>query len=114
MCLIPALRPSDLGRRAEVEAVDPHGLRADLNVGHCCDPLLVPYPAEMWQQELFIRCDRPAGEDRVSKISVGVPVHARGRSEEHTSELQSLAYLVCRLLLEKKKKKNTKNCLSLM
>src|SRR2546425_9952035 len=42
-----------------------------------------------------------------------VPVHgARGleparleaRSEEHTSELQSLAYLVCRLLLEKKKR----------
>src|SRR2546425_6317925 len=32
-------------------------------------------------------------------VSVG------GRSEEHTSELQSLAYLVCRLLLEKKKKK---------
>src|SRR2546425_4899883 len=29
------------------------------------------------------------------------------RSEEHTSELQSLAYLVCRLLLEKKKKKYT-------
>src|SRR5205823_14917026 len=28
---------------------------------------------------------------------------APGRSEEHTSELQSLAYLVCRLLLEKKK-----------
>src|SRR5205823_13149788 len=29
---------------------------------------------------------------------------AARRSEEHTSELQSLAYLVCRLLLEKKKK----------
>src|SRR2546425_1124694 len=29
------------------------------------------------------------------------------RSEEHTSELQSLAYLVCRLLLEKKKKKRS-------
>src|SRR3712207_7864185 len=28
----------------------------------------------------------------------------RGRSEEHTSELQSRQYLVCRLLLEKKKK----------
>src|SRR2546425_3040982 len=28
----------------------------------------------------------------------------QNRSEEHTSELQSLAYLVCRLLLEKKKK----------
>src|SRR2546425_1493941 len=31
-----------------------------------------------------------------------------GRSEEHTSELQSLAYLVCRLLLEKKKLKKKK------
>src|SRR2546425_6101554 len=31
----------------------------------------------------------------------------RARSEEHTSELQSLAYLVCRLLLEKKKTKLT-------
>src|SRR2546425_8686069 len=32
---------------------------------------------------------------------------AAARSEEHTSELQSLAYLVCRLLLEKKKKSKT-------
>src|SRR2546425_6670580 len=31
-------------------------------------------------------------------------LHRLVRSEEHTSELQSLAYLVCRLLLEKKKK----------
>src|SRR5258705_6903497 len=30
---------------------------------------------------------------------------AQGRSEEHTSELQSLRHLVCRLLLEKKKKR---------
>src|SRR5438046_1727810 len=36
-------------------------------------------------------------------------VLALGRSEEHTSELQSLTNLVCRLLLEKKKKKNTTN-----
>src|SRR2546425_2985599 len=34
----------------------------------------------------------------------GLIALTRGRSEEHTSELQSLAYLVCRLLLEKKKK----------
>src|SRR3712207_7689536 len=34
---------------------------------------------------------------------------APGRSEEHTSELQSRQYLVCRLLLEKKKKKR-ENC----
>src|SRR2546425_6951532 len=32
-----------------------------------------------------------------------VGIHDQERSEEHTSELQSLAYLVCRLLLEKKK-----------
>src|SRR5687767_15630894 len=32
-------------------------------------------------------------------------INLKLRSEEHTSELQSLAYLVCRLLLEKKKKK---------
>src|SRR2546425_8878542 len=35
------------------------------------------------------------------------------RSEEHTSELQSLAYLVCRLLLEKKKMKRIILCLSI-
>src|SRR3712207_8707981 len=33
----------------------------------------------------------------------GAPGDHRGRSEEHTSELQSRQYLVCRLLLEKKK-----------
>src|SRR2546427_6429667 len=32
----------------------------------------------------------------------------RGRSEEHTSELQSQSNLVCRLLLEKKKKENSR------
>src|SRR5690348_17785121 len=36
------------------------------------------------------------------------PARARGRSEEHTSELQSPVHLVCRLLLEKKKKKTRK------
>src|SRR2546427_8379706 len=34
-------------------------------------------------------------------------LQAVGRSEEHTSELQSQSNLVCRLLLEKKKKKHT-------
>src|SRR2546425_1399762 len=36
-------------------------------------------------------------------VPVRVAPHRQNRSEEHTSELQSLAYLVCRLLLEKKK-----------
>src|SRR2546425_7602257 len=39
--------------------------------------------------------------------------HTYDRSEEHTSELQSLAYLVCRLLLEKKKKIKQQNLLVL-
>src|SRR2546425_2535601 len=41
------------------------------------------------------------------------PLALYGRSEEHTSELQSLAYLVCRLLLEKKKKKKKNNSMLL-
>src|SRR2546425_8040891 len=40
--------------------------------------------------------------DQEAMVQRFVPGRA-GRSEEHTSELQSLAYLVCRLLLEKKK-----------
>src|SRR5229473_8636577 len=41
--------------------------------------------------------------DRSAGGSPACPSPWRWRSEEHTSELQSLAYLVCRLLLEKKK-----------
>src|SRR2546425_5159740 len=37
-------------------------------------------------------------------LLVAAAIVRDARSEEHTSELQSLAYLVCRLLLEKKKK----------
>src|SRR2546425_2412749 len=68
------------------------------------------------------RCGQAGGPDRRSvggrdggaasaaavraALGVGEPWDRRSpavRSEEHTSELQSLAYLVCRLLLEKKK-----------
>src|SRR3712207_7451035 len=44
-----------------------------------------------------------AAVHRVGDI-VAEKLHAINRSEEHTSELQSRQYLVCRLLLEKKKK----------
>src|SRR2546429_6496092 len=57
------------------------------------------------------------GYDPQNVMSVGIPVHQNAhvswedrvdyRSEEHTSELQSRLHLVCRLLLEKKKKKHT-------
>src|SRR5687767_13877401 len=46
----------------------------------------------------------PVGSVRRDVGDEGAPVGAELRSEEHTSELQSLAYLVCRLLLEKKNK----------
>src|SRR5438046_8634643 len=45
------------------------------------------------------------GKDAKPQIFV---LRMNGRSEEHTSELQSLTNLVCRLLLEKKKKKKQK------
>src|SRR2546423_4787045 len=51
-------------------------------------------PEEDWFPALMVVCALTA-----------IPVRQQSvRSEEHTSELQSLAYLVCRLLLEKKKK----------
>src|SRR5205823_8177549 len=52
---------------------------------------------ERWKPSAMrtaISCSRNATENAIT-----------ARSEEHTSELQSLAYLVCRLLLEKKKQK---------
>src|SRR2546423_9340696 len=49
---------------------------------------------------------RPASVARLNAAiaDADAVLFATPRSEEHTSELQSLAYLVCRLLLEKKKK----------
>src|SRR5262245_62711911 len=52
----------------------------------------------------------PKFEDQAYAVQEGLDQETLGklyllRSEEHTSELQSLRHLVCRLLLEKKKKK---------
>src|SRR5690625_6925551 len=46
------------------------------------------------------------GEDRRIRFPTNSPGSIGQRSEEHTSELQSRGHLVCRLLLEKKKKKS--------
>src|SRR5687767_15914336 len=53
-----------------------------------------------FRPQLFPRHQRAAARQGEA---AGVDVARHLRSEEHTSELQSLAYLVCRLLLEKKK-----------
>src|SRR5689334_24769217 len=49
-----------------------------------------------------------AGRDAALADPGGADRAAAGRSEEHTSELQSQFHLVCRLLLEKKKRKKNK------
>src|SRR2546425_3459846 len=60
-------------------------------------PNIEPLAAELGH---FVRVARD-GEAPRADVTDGV--RDADRSEEHTSELQSLAYLVCRLLLEKKK-----------
>src|SRR2546426_9323724 len=48
----------------------------------------------------------PCSAERNKMLRLTLANDPRGRSEEHTSELQSPCNLVCRLLLEKKKKKH--------
>src|SRR2546425_7895657 len=52
---------------------------------------------------------RSVRRERLSGERFPLPQQLQRRSEEHTSELQSLAYLVCRLLLEKKKTRKHDN-----
>src|SRR2546425_4758483 len=88
------------------EAVEPHGRGpGDLYFAAYETPAVIVYaeqavrPGEAprdWDDLLDPRWK--------GKILIRDPLASGTRSEEHTSELQSLAYLVCRLLLEKKKK----------
>src|SRR3712207_7433142 len=82
-----------LFRSQQVAALAPRTLRKE-------DAMRVQ-PRRMKLHELHI-FERHAGP-----VRGGEPIaRRRERSEEHTSELQSRQYLVCRLLLEKKKKRN--------
>src|SRR5205823_12129243 len=60
-------------------------------------------------ESLRIQVDQESMAEETDKKPVAKLAMTPQRSEEHTSELQSLAYLVCRLLLEKKKKKKKQN-----
>src|SRR5687767_7303925 len=62
-------------------------------------------PTVMTGSEAIVRSLEELGVDDIFGLPGGAILPTYDRSEEHTSELQSLAYLVCRLLLEKKKKK---------
>src|SRR5438093_13779674 len=55
---------------------------------------------------------RRSGESGRGRSASSPPAGRSGRSEEHTSELQSLTNLVCRLLLEKKKTKKKQKLLT--
>src|SRR2546427_5403072 len=88
-----------LGQRLDGPAlvvVDPHD-RAVLPEQH---DLLPAHPEDLARDVLGL-VGRQEGGDRGDM--------SRGRSEEHTSELQSQSNLVCRLLLEKKKNKTQNN-----
>src|SRR3712207_7289404 len=73
---------------------------------------LFPYTTLFRSQRLKLVVGQAAAEPLVLEQPLGHPFQPRlrhsyspvSRSEEHTSELQSRQYLVCRLLLEKKKK----------
>src|SRR5205823_13419489 len=58
---------------------------------------------------MILATGRPARKQDYTTMAGPLGGALRDRSEEHTSELQSLAYLVCRLLLEKKKNKQHNN-----
>src|SRR3712207_7258501 len=72
---------------------------------------LFPYTTLFRSSEIMTACDTvTVMRDGVSVETVSVPSttpeELASRSEEHTSELQSRQYLVCRLLLEKNKSHN--------
>src|SRR3989441_303533 len=75
------------------------------------DPLQAKLARDRLRSEEFsLESERMAALAAVNALRNRAPgdsVPVTSRSEEHTSELQSLAYLVCRLLLEKKKKTST-------
>src|SRR2546422_6637295 len=86
---LPISRPDDPGRPVHAEPGRVPGVlrdRAD----------------DAGERRLLRATDPGEGEPHPGRLE------ARGRSEEHTSELQSRLHLVCRLLLEKKKKKRVR------
>src|SRR5438445_7749687 len=100
--LVPGLFGSAFGYRAVIPLLTDAGYRAivvePLGIGSSARPEHADY-------SLTAQADRIAAAlDRLSVRHAIVVAHSLGRSEEHTSELQSRQYLVCRLLLEKKKK----------
>src|SRR2546422_4398501 len=79
---------------------------------------LFPYTTLFRSPEDNSRIPAPTARERLAEPGCARWCRARAcsrsRSEEHTSELQSRLHLVCRLLLEKKKKKHKRNIVQLV
>src|SRR5690625_5459246 len=71
--------------------------------GHVTGVQTCALPISAWSLPDARRRSAPGRRPPRARSAPDVPA-AAGRSEEHTSELQSRGHLVCRLLLEKKKK----------
>src|SRR5260370_29643785 len=96
----------------------PRECAADLmrSLGMIPDPWQVQV-LESAQPRLLLNCCRQAGKSTTVAVLALAEImfnngEGQDRSEEHTSELQSHLNLVCRLLLEKKKKKKNKIAVS--
>src|SRR2546425_2495811 len=107
-----------VNQRARVQVADgtqPHTIRASgggapravrRSTGHRTTTSNRPLRStgSWFAARMLRRISSSGARRRPSVMSSSADTPSTSRSEEHTSELQSLAYLVCRLLLEKKKK----------
>src|SRR3712207_8417373 len=67
------------------------------------------YKVPSKKRDCLIQLFNPSSSPSPFRLATIAVIATPARSEEHTSELQSRQYLVCRLLLEKKKKSKQKN-----
>src|SRR2546422_7437570 len=96
--------------RAPIATTRTRVLQIRLVWGWCYPRSSTPTPTAARSSEGSCTGARPRHRSRASTSTLicvedGCEVSPTGRSEEHTSELQSRLHLVCRLLLEKKKKR---------
>src|SRR5687767_15369584 len=98
--------------RADRELPEAGGSRSVCHLGHLAGLSFAAVDDAPWSPRFraadeVARVPEAGGDSLIRRVPEhphALPAADFPRSEEHTSELQSLAYLVCRLLLEKKKK----------
>src|ERR1035437_8057389 len=75
-----------------------HAVRSIASAAQAIRPIVASFA------DSLMTCQRASLVQALSAAAKATKVESQTRSEEHTSELQSRQYLVCRLLLEKKKR----------